>query len=67
MLHEHVVSSMSIRYDPLPPEEEEDIPRESNGREFQSQGIRDSSSETAEAVLVAIGVAVAIALVLFVG
>ena len=66
MPHEHVVSSMSIRYDPLPPEEK-DIPGKSKGRESQTQRVRDSDGGIVEAVLVAVGVAVAPALVLFIG
>ena len=66
MPHEHVVSSMSIRYDPLPPEEE-GIPGMTEGRESQTQRVRDSDGGIVEAVLVAVGVAVAAALVLFIG
>ena len=68
--HEHVVSSMSIRYDPLPPpEEEEDFPGKSKGRETLTRRGRDSGGGIGEgeAVLVAAVLAVAVAFVLFIG
>ena len=66
--HEHVVSSMSIRYDPLPPPEEEDgIPGKSEGRETRTKRVRDSRGRIGETALVAVGVAVAVALVLCIG
>ena len=65
--HEHVVSSMSIRYDPLAPSERKDTPGKSKGREMRTQRVRDSRGGIGEAVLVAVGVAIATALVLFVG
>ena len=67
MPHEHVVSSMSIRYDPLAPSERKDTPGKSKGREMRTQRVRDSRGGIGEAVLVAVGVAVATALVLFIG
>ena len=66
MPHEHVVSSMSIRYDPLSPEEEGN-PGMTEGRETQTQRVRDSHGGMGEAFLVAVGVAIATALVLFIG
>ena len=66
--HEHLVSSMSIRYDPLPSEEYgEDIPRKAREPEMRGRHYSDGSGKINEVVFVAIAVTVATAIVLFVG
>ena len=66
--HEHVVSSMSIRYDPLPSEEDgEDSPGKARELEMRGRHYSDSDGGINEVVLVAVGVTVAMAIVLFIG
>ena len=68
MPHEHVVSSMSIRYDPLPSKEYgEDIPGKAREPEMRGHHYADGGGGINQVVLVAVGLVVATAIVLFFG
>ena len=66
--HEHVVSSMSIRYDPLPSEEYgEDIPGWTREPKMRGRHYSDGDGGINQVVLVAVGLVVATAIALFFG
>ena len=66
--HEHVVSSMSIRYDPLPSEENgEDIPGKAREPEIRGRHYSDGDGGINQIVLMAVGLVVATAIALFFG